>query len=184
MSASSLTARWAIALVVSALVATTAAGCVSAPALTGPGAAAPPASADADVSHDVPERDALIQAVQGAAALISSSEAEPFQDWAQPCIFGDGVMFKYSVSIPDDGDAQPAYESIASLWNTLGIEANVDSNGVSISGDQREARTGPVYLVSAVYVDAFGDSPAEYQVIGYSHCVPGETADYSHLTGH
>lgn len=164
--------RWAGAIATAALVAMGTVGCAAAEQPLPPpiaGSAATPEEA----------RDALVDAVEGAAAQVGGEMSG--QLTANRCAreLGDGVQFVYEVGLPDNHDVPATLSRVAALWEQAGIATTLTENQALHAASSNVYGSAPVWSVALTARDAYSNEPAQYDILGFSLCAPGYYIDYT-----
>lgn len=133
-------------------------------------------AADEPLTPDM-ARDLLVENVNGAANVIGVAPTGSHPR-AQQCesSLGDGVQFSYAISVPGERGTTETLESVAAYWSSNGLRVQVDEGKVSQRGEGVTPEDSPVLSIIAAHTGKF-------EILGYSHCVPGDALEYITLTG-
>jgi hypothetical protein len=112
--------------------------------------------------------------VDDAAALIGGT-VDVNQDSVHACplALGDGVQFVYGVDTTGNQDPHATLDRVAALWASTGVLATHGENKVYQQGSYDHPNQGPVWNIVLTYSPPYGGEPANFDILGFSHCAPG-----------
>lgn len=147
-------------------------------ALTLAGCAAPATSGASTPTTPDAARELLVENVNGAAGVIGDFAQDTYPN-AVHCVTesGDGVQFSYVVDVPDSNDSPDTLNRVAAFWSSKGIQARVSEGKVSQTADGVTPADSPVWSIVAT------PDAGIVQIVGYSHCMPGDALEYMTPSG-
>lgn len=126
-------------------------------------------------------RVALVSAVEGAAAQVGGEMNG--QLTANRCAreLGDGVQFVYEMGMPDNHDVPATLSRVAAVWERAGIATTLTENQALHAASSYEYGSAPVWSVSMTARAPYDLEPAQYDILGFSLCAPGDYLDYTKI---